>query len=793
MSSDKRDVYSPYKAAYHIDSIQDLRDGKLPSPKHVQLILSDYCQMSCRFCSYRAEEGMSSELFVERDETGKATNINPNRFIPKEKIIEILDDCKEMGVKAIQFSVLGTERIPIIENGITKTIEIGKFVDSQFNTEYKKGYQQKSIRGIKSFSIDDFGNLVEDEITKVYRHRSIEPLLRVTLLDGRHLTVTKSHSLISFKEGKMQKTPVGELNIDDELLSCDWHRTKVGRPRKLKIDIDPSKLNRVNLKKPSLNKLKYSPEFARMLGYYTAEGSSSQINHLVWTFGNGPREERYIADLSYCIKKCFGMIPRRNDRYAIDNNGKEYLQSVQIDLASKVVQNFFNEIGATGKCQVKSVPFPVWNFTNDLKVQYLIGFYSGDGNFRSTPYKNGKFNRNVLATGVSSKSLVDDLYALIKQLGCTASSFRQIIPERIIEGRKLPSTICYKFNISNKKSLEILIDVVKALDGKLQYKNSKYSNFSIRLFPKFGESERVKIKKIEVIDERPMVYDITVGNTHRFIMSNCMVSSNTGGGDPSASPHFKEALEATLDRNLDMAVVTHGAHIKDDVPELLSRGQWVRFSIDAGTPESYEYIRQVKPGTMQKTLSNIRRVVAARDQNPDSELVIGCGFVVTKDNYKEVVEAAKIISDLGVDNMRISAMFQKDNFNYFKPFYDEAKDLVAQAEEYSRSDFKVINLFGNRIQDLIDESPNFKECYYASMTTYIGADLGCYMCCTTSYTKHGMQGSLKFQSFKDFWESEARQNFHKLFDSKSCENCMFLDRNRLLHSLIKEPKHSNFV
>ena len=766
MSSDSSNVYSPYKAAYHLDSIQDLRDGKFPSPKHVQLIISDYCQHSCEFCSYRKEEGMSSELFVEKDINGVTTNINPNRFLPQEKIIEILDDCKEMGVKAIQLSVEGSERIPIIVNYQTKTIEIGSFVDSFFDHEYKSGYECLDIsdKNIGSFSIDNDGNSVCDTITHVYRHKSHEDLAKVTLIDGRSVTVTKSHSIVVYKNG-IKKIPVSQL-VPGDLVVCNNWKSNTIKNNILTEEFNKRK-EKGRSKKQIPSKVNYTAEFARFLGYYTAEGSSGNKNHLVFTFGNGIREEIYINDLNKCIQDVFNLGTTRRDRIRNTSNGGAYLQSVQIDLASKTVSDLMSSIGALGLCQVKTIPDIVWDFSDDLKIEYLSALFSGDGNFRSTKYKSGKFNRNVLNLKTSSKSLADGVFALLLQLGCSPSITSGTNKTRTIEGRILNPSVYYSVSVSNREDLLRLNVIVSAIGGKLKYKDSIYSITKKRTFRKFGDSYLVPIKKIENIEERPVVYDITVGYTHRFTMLNCIENHNTGGGDPSASPHFKQTLEAVLDRELDLAVVTHGAHIKEGVPELLSRGQWVRFSIDAGTAKSYERIRKVKPGTMEKTLSNIKKVVAARNTNPNSELVIGCGFVVTKDNYKEVVEAAKIISDLGVDNMRISAMFQKGNFDYFKNFYDEAKDLAAKAEEYTTNKFKVINLFGNRIQDLIDESPDFKECYYASMTTYIGADSNVYMCCTTSYTKHGMQGSLKFQSFKDFWESEARKNFQEMFDSKS--------------------------
>ncbi len=91
-------AYTDLKAAWHTDKISTLRQGEQIVPPHVQLIISDLCNHDCHFCSYRMSGGLSSEQF------GENGNMNPNRKIPTAKAKEILDDCAELGVKAIQFT-----------------------------------------------------------------------------------------------------------------------------------------------------------------------------------------------------------------------------------------------------------------------------------------------------------------------------------------------------------------------------------------------------------------------------------------------------------------------------------------------------------------------------------------------------------------------------------------------------------------------------------------------------------------------------------------------------------------
>lgn len=95
-------LYSQLKPAHHMDRLVQIADGRRPPPVHVQLILSDLCNQDCSFCAYRMSAGLSNELFGDGFETRKQRN--PNRMIPTEKAMEIVADCAELGVKAMQFT-----------------------------------------------------------------------------------------------------------------------------------------------------------------------------------------------------------------------------------------------------------------------------------------------------------------------------------------------------------------------------------------------------------------------------------------------------------------------------------------------------------------------------------------------------------------------------------------------------------------------------------------------------------------------------------------------------------------
>ena len=101
------EIYSALKAVWHTRDIEALRSGRGIVPHHVYLIISDLCNQDCVFCSYRSPKGWGSESFGA--DTGNGFTKNPDRMIPTEKALEILDDSNPSPARSLRSS---TECLP---------------------------------------------------------------------------------------------------------------------------------------------------------------------------------------------------------------------------------------------------------------------------------------------------------------------------------------------------------------------------------------------------------------------------------------------------------------------------------------------------------------------------------------------------------------------------------------------------------------------------------------------------------------------------------------------------------
>jgi MoaA/NifB/PqqE/SkfB family radical SAM enzyme len=257
----------------------------------------------------------------------------------------------------------------------------------------------------------------------------------------------------------------------------------------------------------------------------------------------------------------------------------------------------------------------------------------------------------------------------------------------------------------------------------------------------------------------------------------------TGGGEPTVHPDHIEIIGRAQELGLETALVTNGVKLKDH--PVFHNLEWLRISLDAGTPETYERIRRSKQ--WPKAMSAIK--LGAELDRP----YYGVGFVVTRENWQEVALATEIAATAGADYIRLAAMFSTDGSDYYGDLLPEidAQREAAKAIASRFGDFKVVDLFGDRIADLDQGAPDYKFCGEQQFTLYLGGDQKVYRCCTMAYTSHGLIGDLRDQRLRDWIKSSNRFSF----DARSCHHCQFNDKNRAINKLLFDPPpmHVNFT
>lgn len=289
----------------------------------------------------------------------------------------------------------------------------------------------------------------------------------------------------------------------------------------------------------------------------------------------------------------------------------------------------------------------------------------------------------------------------------------------------------------------------------------------------------------------------------------------TGGGEPTVHPDFDRIVKEILLRGFKLALVTNGTlldhtsgwlsdHHRATRMQLLASASWVRVSLDAGTAETYGRIRRVPPQTLGKVLQNTTRF-AAEIARQKTACRLGIGFVVTQDNHRELPDAIKLARGCGADNIRISAAFTTQGAAYHRAHAEAVRAVIADAQREVHYDgFTVYNNFGDRMEDLEGEHPDYSFCPIMSLQTYVGGDGNVYTCCINAYNLRGKIGSFLTQGFKALWDSQAKGRFFEQFDAKGCPACMYNPKNRFMNAVIADgnavrapvheaPEHVEFI
>ncbi|WP_165959051.1 radical SAM protein [Actinomadura sp. KC345] len=143
-----------------------------------------------------------------------------------------------------------------------------------------------------------------------------------------------------------------------------------------------------------------------------------------------------------------------------------------------------------------------------------------------------------------------------------------------------------------------------------------------------------------------------------------------GGGEPTVHPHFANVVEAIKMLGLQCAIVSNGGRPEKlrRVATLLTGGDWVRLSLDAGTDETFQAMHQpVRPVRLEEICESVRE---AKKDNPAARW--GFSFIVSwsglsgpnerplETNVHEIAAAAALAKDSGFDYISFKPMLQRD-------------------------------------------------------------------------------------------------------------------------------------
>jgi MoaA/NifB/PqqE/SkfB family radical SAM enzyme len=253
----------------------------------------------------------------------------------------------------------------------------------------------------------------------------------------------------------------------------------------------------------------------------------------------------------------------------------------------------------------------------------------------------------------------------------------------------------------------------------------------------------------------------------------------TGGGEPTIHTGFHAILERMAANDLRLGLVTNGSGIRpEDIP-LFSVADWVRFSMDAGSEAVHRAYHGNKD--FRKIVRIIQELAAAW---PD--VVVGYSFVLTPENYTDVVEATRLAKQLGCRNIRITPAHTGLGAKLFEGIWDRCVEMVDEARALEDERFRVFAQM-ERIQDLHSTDKRFRACHYQQFVAYIRADGTIHPCCELQDIFP--QASIIEKPFLEGWMERD------LIPAEECPRfCYFSRQNELVdYLLLENPPHVDYV
>ena len=410
----------------------------------------------------------------------------PITEMSKEQLIKRLKKNQVRIFDNVHVSVLPDTEVIINDNNGMRLKEIGKIEKEEENQMKVPAFDPLDLK-IKWYNAQK----VEHE----YKGK----IFNIKTKSGRSVSITSGHSLFKLEKGRIMSEKGDNLNVGDFLAipkKFSWHKeiSRINIRDYMELEnkhykIENNVLYFNNLPLCNLN-IELTNEFARLLGYYLAEGSSPRHISLVI----GKHEKENLEEIKNSIKNCF---PSNIKIYDRGTNSLEIIFGART--LKKLFKTWFGENAKT-----KRIPKFVFSASNKFKLNFLGAYLNGDGCID----KGRDHFRIRMKT--ASKKLASDLLYLFSQLGiCAKFDHIEIGKRRKIGGNKkfTEETSAYVIRVQGIEYLKILKDYLSN-KFKLQIEDKVLKTKFSQQFP----PEALPIEKLDFNEINPKkgtyLYDI---------------------------------------------------------------------------------------------------------------------------------------------------------------------------------------------------------------------------------------------------------------------------------------------
>ncbi|MFZ5774275.1 MAG: radical SAM protein [Thermodesulfobacteriota bacterium] len=267
-----------------------------------------------------------------------------------------------------------------------------------------------------------------------------------------------------------------------------------------------------------------------------------------------------------------------------------------------------------------------------------------------------------------------------------------------------------------------------------------------------------------------------------------------GNGEPTLHPDFEDIARKINALGIEQGIFTNGTNAERLADTYLDCFTFVRFSLDAGSPETHAKMHGVT-NAFDSIISGIRTLCDLRRDRRGKKPQIGIQYVFHNDNIDGIHEAASLAKEIGVDYLSFKPAFNRGallangNLNTLS-LHEVHPHIMKALDDFSSDDFAIY--FREFQVDGIDRNTlNYDCCVAGLFNILIYEDEQVIIC----GPKRVVAGTIRDQP------ERLAKNIEALYRSLPLDNCpggcRYHSLNHLAY-LLRNPEarqafHENFI
>lgn len=293
----------------------------------------------------------------------------------------------------------------------------------------------------------------------------------------------------------------------------------------------------------------------------------------------------------------------------------------------------------------------------------------------------------------------------------------------------------------------------------------------------FLRKDRLVPHKMDTTSVVELIEDLAAMGTTDITLS--------ANGEPTLHPGFPAMVETAKKNNMRIKTVTNLTIVTPAIISALSRTDLLVINLAAVNQESYQAIyAPLGKVSFDQLLENIKALSALGKRGPELKL----GYVITKNNYRNVRDALKIAEDCGIPSIRFKIM---DPSPFTEPLILNDEEKLWLSKEILTLN-KIPTVISSNLSDILTmisptrggqkngaQEVEHGRCFVGWFVMDINENGQITLCCQNDKL---VIGNWKEQKLKDIWEGEKAQEFRNTTKTRidfdhplyhACRGCFY--------------------